>query len=156
MALDVRLVGIDSKPLHTEEYPLYGNDRVLCVTSPEKEHSVWNNIALTTNGTYVLIATPIGDGSLEVLDLAISGDEKAGGSVVVRFNDGTEQEIIQTVYVASRAVAASISFQGKVQGWRAAYIEAAVVGDNFAASVTAVYVKRRKIGKAYATWGAER
>ena len=157
MAPPVVLHDPNGKTLHTEEYTIYGaNERVLSTTTSQREHGVFNNVALTTNGTYVKIATPFGDGTIEVTDLIISGDEKAGGSVVVRFNDGTNTAIVHTIYVASRAATASVNPVGKIQGWKAAYLEAAVVGDNFSANVTAVYIKHIKTGKIYSRWNCER
>jgi len=147
----------EGKPLHTTECTILpGKELVLCVTTPEKARSVFNNVALTTNGTYVKIATPFGDSTIEVTDLIISGDEKAGGSVVVRFNDGTNTALVHTIYVASRAATVPMHFVGKVEGWKAAYLETAVVGDSFAANVTAVYIKKAVTGKTYAKWNAER
>ena len=157
MAVPFILAGPDNKPLHTEEVATHGRvERILGVTTLGKAHSVFNNVALTTNGTYVKLATPFGDSTLEITDLIISGDEKAGGSVVVRWNDGTNTAIVHTIYVASRAATITMHFIGRVEGWKAAYLETAVLGDSFDANVTAIYIKHMKTGKTYAKWNSER
>ena len=156
MAFPAKLIGPNGKPLHSEEYTLYESGNVLCVTPPERAHSVWNSEALDTQDELIRLATPEGDGTVEIVDLLISGDEKAGGSVVVRFNDGTNTEIVNIIYVASMAVSVPIHFSGKVEGWKAAYLEAYVAGDSFAASVTVVYVKHKLAGQTYAHWNSVR
>jgi len=148
--IDTRLVGPDSKPLHSD-------DGTLAVTTEQKAHSHFVSVALATIAAspYRLV-TPISTGTIEITDLLLTAEEKANGSIVVQFNDGTDTAIVATGYVATRTLNLFMPFIGRVQGWRSAYLEASLAGDNFAATVTVVYIKHPETGPDYAKWNSLR
>ena len=148
--IDTRLVGPDGLPLHTDE-------GTLAITTEQKAHSHFISVPLATVAAspYRLV-TPIGTGTIEITDILMTAEEKAAGSIVVQFNDGTDSAIVCTGYVATRTLNLFMPFIGRVQGWKSAYLEASLAGDNFAATVTVVYIKYIKTGPTYTKWNSMR
>ena len=150
MATPVVLYDSKGKPLHTD-------DGTLAITTEQKVHSNFVSIPLATVAAspYRLV-TPIGGGTIEITDMLVTAEEKATGSIIVQFSDGTNTAILLTGYVATRTLNLFLPFVGKVQGWKAAYLEASLAGDNYAATVTVVYIKHIKKGPTYAKWNSMR
>lgn len=155
MATPTVLYGKDGRPLGTETHPLFGEGEILCVISPEKARSVWVRKAWAAAAENVRIATPKGSGTLEILDMVLTAEKKQGGSILVRFNDGSDTDNVLGGSTDDSSINMSMSFNGKVQGWKNAYLEYTVVGA-WIGAILVTYVHHIKAGKTYSKWNAER
>jgi len=117
--------------------------RILAVLPPQKIHSKWNSVSWAAAVTETVLVAPDGDGSIEICDLLITAEKKAGGSITIHFDDGTyEKDVVKTT-VADGTVNVSPSFQGKVQGWQSAKLYYTIVG-TYVGSILITYVKHNK------------
>jgi len=150
MATPTILHGPDGKPLHVDK-------GTLAITTEQKVHSHFISVPLATiTASPYRLVDPIGLGTIEITDILMTAEEKAAGSIVIQFDDGTNEAIIATGYVATRTLNLFMPFVGKVEGWQGAYLEASLAGDNFAATITVVYIKHVEVGLTYSKWNSMR
>lgn len=117
--------------------------RVLGVTSPQKVHSQWQSVSWADAVAETALASPDGDGSIEICDLLITAEKKAGGTITIHFDDGTNEKDVVNTTVADGTVNIAASFQGKVQGWRSAALYYTIVG-TYEGSILITFVKHNK------------
>jgi hypothetical protein len=87
------------------------------------------------------LAQPPGGGSLLLTDLIVSSSRQAGGSVTLRFTDGTDTENIAVFDSANAPVSVGLSLAGRWQGWADARLEVVVAGGAANATVAVGYCK---------------
>lgn len=156
MATPTVLLGPGGMPLHTELYTIHGKgEEILAVTSSAREHSVFITKSWTGAVSDVRIASPIVNGTLEVLDLVISGSKKAAGTLTIRWNDGTSTDTLFVGSVDDAAINIAVAFNGKVEGWKDAYLEYTTIS-GWTGSLLITYVKHLLPGPTYALWNSRR
>ena len=129
---------------------------VLCVEQAARAAAVFNTLVFTAQDTYIL-ADSKGDSSIELTDLIVSAEKKNLGTLIVRFNDGTQTETIANILVTEVGVNLAIAFRGKWQGWRSAQVELVIGGADFGGSVAIGYTRHNKANSlAYSDWNARR
>ena len=121
---------------------------MLGTTTYQKEKGLWQSVSWTTSKTERALVSPDGDGSIEISDILITAEKKAGGSITIRFADGVVGAFVNTKDVIKSTVADGVlnvatNFVGKVQGWQSAILYYTVVG-NFTASILITFVKHNK------------
>lgn len=149
MALRVYLVRAkDGLPVRLEDYDIQGDVKgrvTLATMTPQQAHGLFKAQAFTTQGTQRL-ATPAGDGSIELTDLVITFEKKNASIVTVQFNDATRQVLIIKSTLTDSPVNFTMKFGGRWQGWQNAYVEAIVSGADAVGVVALGYVKHNKKG----------
>lgn len=153
MATPVELIDIHGHPLtiHDVEYDGVKHS-ILAVSSPQKEHGLFFSTTLGAVATTIL-ATPTGEGYIELTDLIITTEKKTAAIVTIQFNDGTNQEIILTAYCADAPVNLAIGFSGGWSGWQGAYVEVDVAGAAALGSVAIGYLKHvETFAPTYTEW----
>ncbi len=150
------LYGSSGKPLHSELDTIHGKgEEVLATTTSRREHSAFVTKSWAGAEANTRIATPRSEGTLEVLDLVISGSKKAAGTLTVRWNDGVNTDTLFVGSVDDAALNIALSFAGKVEGWRSAYLEYTTVSA-WTGSLLITYVHHMLPGPAYAEWNSRR
>lgn len=117
--------------------------RILAVIPPQKVHSKWQSVSWTAAVSETALVSPDGDGSIEICDIFITAEKKAGGSIKIHFDDGTNEKDVVKTTVADGTVNVSPSFQGKVQGWQTAILYYTIVG-TYTGSILITFVKHKK------------
>lgn len=131
--------------------------QVMAHREPCKVSGVFKCMTFTLQTDSAAIASPDGDGSLELTDLIVSTEKKASGVLTIRFNDGTNTETILAPMVTDAPCNLAMNFMGNWQGWSTAYIEVVISGADFAGAVAIGYVKHaKKYSLAYGDWNARR
>lgn len=129
------------------------NERALMTTNPVWRHSTFRSIEFSGAGIHTLV-TPNDDGSLILADLVVTSDKVQNGSVEVQWIDDTDTAVIIKPSTNDAPVIVSIAFQGRVQGWKDARIDAIITGP-VNGSILATYVKVSG-GLAFEEWDALR
>ena len=130
---------------------------VLAVTNNQKQNGVFKaqKFSATTTGT--TIASPDGDGSIELTDLIISFEKKNTAEITIRYNDGTNTEIIWFGDATDGLINVAISFQGKWQGWKGAYVEVVIANAALDGSIGIGFIKHSEAESlSYYKWNARR
>lgn len=117
--------------------------RILAVIPPQKVHSKWQSVSWTAAVSETALVSPDGDGSIEICDIFITAEKKAGGSIKIHLDDGTNEKDVVKTTVADGTVNVAPSFQGKVQGWRTATLYYTIVG-TYTGSILITFVKHKK------------
>lgn len=121
---------------------------LLGITTYQKEFGLWQSVSWTATVTEKALVSPDGDGSIEISDILITAEKKAGGSITIRFADGAVGAFVNTKDVVKSTVADGVlnvatSFTGRVQGWQSATLYYTVVG-TFTGSILITFVKHNK------------
>ena len=158
--MSVRVVLIDTetnKPLHTEDYLLYGkNEKVLCITTPQKSHGVFKTTTFAAESTVILAQPKLG-GTVEITDLILSFEKKASCIVTVSFYDGTETANVIQCFLNDGPVNIAVNFMGQWEGWRDAYVRAVESGADATGVVALGYLKHADPeSPTYAVWNSRR
>jgi hypothetical protein len=155
--LPVILVDAETrKPLHTEEYTLYGEyEALLCVTTPSKAHGVFKTSTFAAAST-VIMATPKEGGAIELTDLIISFEKKGAAFVTVSYYDGVNTANIIKISLNENPVNIAIAFNGRWVGWRDAYVQAVLSGDNAVGVVALGYLRHDVESPYYTEWNEAR
>jgi len=116
----------------------------------------WRSSAITTAITTTVVEA-IPNESILLTDLIIILSKKvAGGTIVVRFYDGTNTEVLFTLDAATDSFQFSHVFQGGLKGWKDADLQV-VTDQATTVSVMVGYVHVSSKGTLnYAVWNAER
>jgi len=132
--------------------------RMLGTTTYQKERSVFKAVSWSAaQVAETALAESDADGSVEITDLIITTDKVNLGTVVLHWDDGTNEETIISTVLSDLPIRLNAHFVGKVQGWRGASLYYTVAGANSTGAITVVYVKHNKAGSlAYADWNARR
>ena len=144
--------------LHSDD-PYNGFERlvddtnILSTTNAYRAHGVFQTAALIGATTTTIISAEDA-GSIILTDLVVSAKKKAGSTLTIQFNDGTNTAILVVPDTAESAVNLSWSPQGRIQGWRDAYLEAITTGAADV-TITAGYVRLRN-GLPFGEWNAIR
>jgi len=134
----------------------FGN--MLGTTTYQKEYSVFQAVNWSAaQVTETVLVDAGGNGSIEITDLIITTDKANGGTVIVHFDDGTNEEVIITTVLTDLPIRLNMHFVGKVQGWQGASLYYTVAGANSTGAITVVYIRHNKAGSLpYAEWNARR
>ncbi len=131
--------------------------KVLCVQAPGKQFGVFKAQKFTGITTGTKMADPHGDGSVELTDLMVSFEKKTSAEVTIRFNDGSNTELIWFGDMQDAPISFGIAFNGNWQGWQNAYVEVVISGAGLDGSVAIGYIKRlKKDSLKYVEWNARR
>ena len=155
MATPAVLYGSDGKPLHSELDTIHGKGEVLAITTSQREHSVSVTKSWVGVVSNVRIATPRANGTLEILDLVVSGSKKTAGTLTIRWNDGTDTDTLFVGSVDDAAINIAMAFAGKVESWKGAYLEYTTVSV-WTGSLLITYVHHILPGPTYAEWDSRR
>ena len=133
--------------------------RLLCTTTNQKEHSLWNTVAWTDAVDETAFITPDGDGSIEICDIVITAEKKAGSTITLHFDDspdpGGNTKTVVAFSLADGSFVTSANFAGKVQGWQGAVLYYTIVGTH-AGSILITFIKHDKDhSKTYAVMALE-
>ena len=118
--------------------------KILGITTYQKEKSLWTSISWVDAKAKTVLVDSNGDGSIEICDLLITADKKAGGSVTLHFEDASANtmDVVDTT-VADGAVNSASNFVGKVQGWQGASLYYTIVA-TYAGSILITFVRHDK------------
>jgi len=116
-------------------------------------HGQFKTASGTTAATTIVTA-PINGGAIVLTDLLIAGEKKNGGTIELRFTDGTNTITIYKAPLTDNAIAVAIPFTGHWRGWKDARLEVVTVQD-FTYSVACGYYKCKQ-GLTYSDWDARR
>jgi len=156
MATPAVLYGPRGKPLRSELETIHGEgEEVLAVTTSQREDSIFVTKSWVGAVANTRIATPRANGTLELLDLVISGSKKAAGTLTIRWNDGTDTDTLFIGSVDDAALNIAMAFAGKVEGWKKAYLEYTTVSA-WTGSLLITYVHHILPGPTYAEWNSRR
>ena len=126
---------------------------VLVVQSAGQALGVFQSVSGTVAGTIVIVTVNEGE-SILITDILISAKKRAGSTLTLRFNDGTDTEDIFSPDTVQAEVNFSAGLQGRWVGWTGADLEVVTVADVvFTASIGYVKVVG---GDDFATWDAKR
>lgn len=117
--------------------------RILAVISPQKALGRWQSVSWAAAVAETVLVTPDGDGSIEINDILIAAEKKAGGSIVIHFDDGTNEKDVVNTTVADGVVNVASNFSGLVQGWRGAILYYTIVG-TYKGSILITFSKHNK------------
>lgn len=153
MSTPVEIVSADGKLLHTfkQEFGGVVHD-ILVVSNPQKIHGLFKSV---THGAVNLqrLATPTAKGYIELTDLIITTEKKTAAILTVQFNDGSNQEVIVTAYLADSTVNIAISFTGGWSGWQGAYVEVDMSGAGGKGSTAIGFIKHvETFAPTYTEW----
>ena len=130
--------------------------RLFGVTTYQKEKSVFKSVIWAAAVSETVLVSALGDGSIEVTDILVSAEKKNGGSLLVHFDDGTNEVTLLKASVDDSAYNIAAHFQGKLQGWQGANLYYTVVG-TYTGSITIVYIHHNKENSmTYGDWDAGR
>lgn len=131
-------------------------DEPILVTQPLVTfNSVFKAVTREVDGTSI-VAEPIPEASLLLVDMILTTDKVALASVTVRFTDDVNTINIITAAVNDAPVNLAINFGGRWQGWRDARIEFVTV-NNVTATVACGYMKvKEKSTLDFADWDSRR
>lgn len=132
--------------------------RMLGTTTYQKEHSVFQAVNWTNaQVSEAALCSPDADGSLEITDLIVLTDKVNLGTVVLHFDDGTNEEVIVNASLSDLPIRMDAHFVGKIQGWQGAALYYTVAGANSTGAITVIYVKHNKANSLpYTEWNARR
>ena len=132
----------------------WGN--ALCVTNFETLNARFKSATHST-ATTTIISQPSSGGSISLTDLIVTAERRAaGGSLTLRFTDGTNTINIAVASVTDAPVAFALGFSGKWQGWLNARLEM-VTDQAFPVTVSVGYLKvAPQHTLLYAAWDAQR
>jgi hypothetical protein len=112
----------------------------LVVSGRADNIGTFKSISQTTAGTTTLVQPQEGGGAIVLTDIILTTEKQAGGSVIVRFTDGTNNVDIIGANVNDNSCNISIPFAGHWEGWRAARIDVINTG-NVALTISVGYYK---------------
>ena len=116
---------------------------VLATSTYQKEQGLWQSVSWTAAVVETALVTPDGDGSIEISDILITAEKKAGGSITIHFDDGTNEKDVVKSTVADGVLNVASNFSGRVQGWRGAILYYTIVG-TFTGSILITFFKHNK------------
>ena len=133
--------------------------RLLCVTTNQKEHSLWNSVSWTAGVTEAVFIAPDGDGSIEICDIMITAEKKAASTITLHFDDspspGGNEKVVVSFSLADGSFVTSANFAGRIQGWQGAVLYYTIVGTHIG-SILITFIKHDKDhSKTYAVMAAE-
>ncbi len=117
--------------------------RMLSITTYQKEKSLWNSVSWAAAVDETALASPDGDGSIEISDMVIAAEKKAGGTITIHFDDGTNEKNLVVTEVDDGIVNLPMHFAGKLQGWQSASLYYTIIG-TFTGSIIVTFVKHNK------------
>ena len=146
MSIPVWIIDIATKKAAVFFNTAFG--MVLATSTYQKEKGLWQSVSWTASVDETALVSPDGDGSIEISDIVITAEKKAGGSITIRFADGVVGAFVNTKDVVKSTVADGVlnvatNFVGKVQGWQSAMLYYTVVG-GFTGSILITFVKHNK------------
>lgn len=154
MSLDAVIIDPASQePLVVKQTP-WG--KMLLSMGPECCAGHFKSVTHTTNTTTTM-TSPVGQGSLLLTDLIIAAEKITGGVATVRFYDGTHAVNIFSALCTDAPLNIAMSFKGRFQGWKGAYMQVISSASNMDATYTLGYMLiPEEFSLSYASWNAER
>ncbi len=152
--LKTEIIGGDSVEIARVEHTVSGG--ALLVTDSFRVNGAFKAATRAAAGTTIIVS-PDGGGSICLTDLIMTAEKRGGGgTVTLRFTDGTNTINIAVADVVDTSVNFAIAFAGRWQGWRDARLEM-VTDETFDATVSCGYVKvPSKESFSYNVWDAIR
>ena len=139
--------------LHTETV---GNHTHLVVEDHSRVATQFK-VAGTTAAATTVIVEPKAGQAIVITDLIVNQDKVASGLVTVQFTDGTNDEVIFKAVTNDAPVVATISFAGRMRGWKDARVEMISAGTNPTTNVTVSYYHLGGAGVfSFTDWDAQR
>ena len=153
MSTPSELVDVNGQPLHTFRQEFDGVVHSILVTSnPQKIHGLFKAVTLGAVAT-TRLATPIGNGYIELTDLIITTEKKTAAILSVWFYDGTNKETVIEAYLADSTVNISIPLTGGWSGWQGAYVEVDMAGAAGKGSIAIGFLKHvETFAPTYTEW----
>ena len=115
----------------------------LAVLNYRQVHGLWQSVSWAAAVGETALVSPDGDGSIEISDILITAEKKAGGTIKIHFDDGTNEKDVVNTTVADGVVNVASNFAGKVQGWQGAILYYTIVG-TYKGSILITFVKHNK------------
>lgn len=126
---------------------------VLVIQSMGQAFGVFQSITGSVAGTIVVATANVGE-TIVITDILISAKKKAGSTLTLRFNDGTDTENIFSPDTVQAEVNFAVPLAGRWLGWTGADLEVVTVADvDYTASIGYYKVAG---GDDFATWDAKR
>jgi len=116
---------------------------MLGTTTYQKQYGLWQEVSWSAAVGETALVSPDGDGSIEISDILITAEKKAGGTIKIHFDDGTNEKDVVNTTVADGVVNVASNFAGKVQGWQGAILYYTIVG-TYKGSILITFVKHNK------------
>lgn len=130
--------------------------RLLATTTYQKERGLWTSISWTDAVAETVLVAPDDDGSIEICDIMLASEKKAGGTIRLHFEDSVpnEKDVI-SVSIADGSATVAANLIGRVQGWQGASLRYTIVGTH-AGSVLVTFVRHNKANsKTYSEMSTE-
>jgi len=153
MTTPAELVTASGTPLHTfkQEFEGVVHD-ILVISNPQKIHGLFKAVTLGATTT-TRLATPAGNGYIELTDLIITTEKKTASILSVWFFDGTNKETVIESYLADSTVNIAIAFTGGWSGWQGAYVEVDMAGAAGKGSTAIGFIKHvETFAPTYTEW----
>lgn len=156
MPLKIVIVDANKKaPLNTAPAPVApAQGRVLLAESTADLYAGWKHSKIITQTTTTLVSAGQG-GAIVLTDIIINVDRTNSLTLVVRFGDGTNNEILFEPDVNNLQFNESFSPKGRVGGWVNADLQAVTGGANGVTSITVIYY-HIPLGDTYEDWASKR
>ena len=154
MPTPVELVDASGQPLHTFTQEFEGVEhKIIVVSNPQKIHGLFKAITFGAATSTTTLATPAGNGYIELTDLIITTEKRASAILSVWFYDGTNKETIIQAYLADSTVNLAIAFVGGWAGWQGAYVEVDMAGAAGKGSTAIGFIKHvETFAPTYTEW----
>jgi len=130
--------------------------RLLGITTYQKERGLWQSVSWVDAVAETVLVAPDDDGSIEICDVVLASEKKAGGIIRLHFEDSVpnEKDVIN-VSIADGSATIAVDLVGKVQGWQGASLRYTIVGTH-AGSMLVTFVRHNKANsKTYSEMSAE-
>ena len=139
--------------LHTETV---GPHTHLVVEDHSRVATQYQPATHTTAATSTIVS-PRSGGAIVIVDITISGEKINGGTILVRWQDGTRTETVTLVDVTDAPASFHIAYAGRKRGWLDARVELVTNTTNQDATVDVGYYFLRGPGVlSFDDWDTER
>ncbi|KKM89231.1 hypothetical protein LCGC14_1250710 [marine sediment metagenome] len=153
MATPAELVDVNGDPLYVFPQEFEGVvHKILVSSNPQKLHGLFKAVTLGAVDT-TRLATPKGNGYIELTDLIITTEKKTASILSIWFYDGTNKETVIEAYLADSTVNIAIAFTGGWSGWQGAYVEVDMAGAAGKGSAAIGFIKHvETFAPTYTEW----
>ncbi len=137
--IQTQLVDSNGYALHVAP-PLVGKSmgQILVTESQARIHGVWRTSKITTQTTTTLVQA-VNGGAIILTDIIVNVDRTNLLTLVIRFGDGTNNEVLFEPDVSNLQFNQSFSPAGRFGGWKDADLQAVTGGADGLTSITIGY-----------------
>lgn len=146
-------VALDTIKYFTAKPGVFTDPDVLVTAPVGSIHGTFKSVTRTGAGTTTIVA-PVMNGSLIITDIVVTGEKQAASDVTLQFTDGAQTIVLLNPFSTDAPPTLSVSFVGRVQGWKDAQLDMVTVG--IADAQILVCYTKLPVGLPFAEWDALR